>query len=404
MWRRPLTDGEAGKLVALFTTTAAQAGGAEAGFRNVVRGLFMSPSFLFRVELGSTQQAGAVTALTDYELASQLSYMLWDSAPDATLTDLAARGKLRDPATLAAQAARMLAVAAKAPRAMSSFLLQWLRIDDLAQRPKDATVFPLWSAQVAADLIDETRTLLGSVVFDAGGDRSLRTLLVGRDGYVNARTAPIYGVSKPAGTGLVKTALPAERRGLLTTAAFLAGHGNSAGTALVDRGKFLREQVLCSPLPPPIAANAKLAPAIANATNLTGRERFTMHSVDPACAVCHRLFDGLGFALESYDGIGKYRSTDKGKPIDASGTLPLPSGPELSFGTFVDLVDQLAGKPDAFACFASQYLGYASGRGADQIDDCERQQIADAFARSGYRLDALVQAVVASPGFTTRKN
>jgi hypothetical protein len=116
------------------------------------------------------------------------------------------------------------------------------------------------------------------------------------------------------------------------------------------------------------------------------------------------MFDGLGFALERYDGIGKYRTTDKGKTIDPSGVLPLPSGADVSFTNFVDLVEQLARTPDVNGCFAAQYLGYVSGKLLDQIDDCERGTVMDAFVAGGSRLDALVLAVVRSPSFTSRKN
>lgn len=405
MWRRPLSDAEIGKLTALFTTTAVEAGGPEAALKIVVQAFFMSPNFLMRTELGGSQQRGTVTTLTDHELASQLSYMLWDTAPDTALLDLAAQGRLHEQNVLLAQATRMLAVAHKAPKAMHSFFMQWLRIDGLAAQPKDRTVFPLYLPEVPSDLLDETRLLLNSVIFDAGGDRSLRTLLTASYSFVNARTTPIYGLPKQGGATLVKAQLnPDERRGLFTLPAFLAGHAGHASTALVGRGRFIREEVLCADLPAPDPNAAVFAPQLANANNLTGREKFKMHSVAPACAACHRLFDGLGFALETYDGIGKYRSTDKGKRIDPSGSLPLPSGIEVTFTSFVDLVDSLAKAPEVYSCFSTQYLAYAVGKAAGQIDDCEKQRVADEFARSGYRMDALALAVVRSPSFMARQN
>jgi len=126
------------------------------------------------------------------------------------------------------------------------------------------------------------------------------------------------------------------------------------------------------------------------------------HAKNPACSSCHALFDSIGFALENYDAAGQYRTKDKGKMIDPSGVLPLPNGSEVRFANFVDLIDQLAKGPDAYACFASQYLQYASGR--LKLDDCERAEIARVFAASGYRLDELALAIVTSPRFVTRRN
>jgi len=179
MWRRPLVDTETAKLNTLFTTTSTMAGGPEAGLRNVVKALFMSPNFLYRTEVGDNQAAGAVTTLTSYELASSLSYMLWDSPPDDALLALAAQNRLRDPAALTAQAKRLLAVADKAPTALHSFLQQYLSIEGLPDAKKDP-VYGMFDAQTAADLMEENRLFLNSVMFDQGGDRSFKTLLYER--------------------------------------------------------------------------------------------------------------------------------------------------------------------------------------------------------------------------------
>jgi hypothetical protein len=404
MWRRPLNDAEVGKLSALYTTTAAMAGGAEAGLRNVVQGFFMSPNFLFRTEVGVSQQAGAVTALNDYELASALSYMILDGPPDAPLMTLASQGKLRDKATLLNEAKRLLTSSPKAPVAMHSFLQQWLQIEDLLTTDKDAMVYTIYNPQVAADLMDETRLLLNSVVFDQGGDRSFKTLLTAPFGFINARTAPVYGMSNVTGTALTRTMLNADqRRGILTSAAFLAAHADGDDTATVSRGRYFREEVLCDHVPPPDPKDAMFDPTKVT-DDMTNRERLTAHAVNPSCKVCHQLFDGLGFSMENYDPIGRFRTTDKNKTIDPTGTVPLTSGTTLNFKNYVDLIDQLSKTPDIYTCFSTQYFSYATGRLPAQINECERKLVTDDFVKSGYKVDSLVLSVVNSPSFMARKN
>ena len=139
--------------------------------------------------------------------------------------------------------------------------------------------------------------------------------------------------------------------------------------------------------------------------DMTGREKFVHTRRVPVCASCHLLFDGLGFAMESYDAIGRFRTTDKGKPLDPSGSVPLPSdGTLLEFDNFVDLVDKLSKTKDLYSCFSSQYLTYATGRRLSEVKECERQLVADEFEKSGYKLDALILSVINTPSFMARKN
>jgi hypothetical protein len=397
-WRRPLTDVEIGKLDKLYRAAAAVS--PEEGLKMVVKGLLLSANFLFRTELGSDPKAGATTTLTDVELASALSYTFWDAPPDATLMDLAVTGKLHEPAILRAQAQRLFTTSTRAPGALFSFMQQWLETEDLTTEPKDNMVFPAFTPQVARDLEEETRRFVTGVVFDAGGDRSLRTLLTASYGYVSAGSAPLYGATA-AGMGLTRTELDkTQRRGIFTQAGFLAAHAEPINTSVVGRGRYLREQVLCAPVPPP-PGDFKFDEKVIT-DDMTAREKFAVHSKNPACASCHALFDVIGFALESYDAVGQFRTKDKGKPIDPSGVLPLPNGGEIRFTSFVDMLDQIAAGPDAYGCFASQYLQYLSGK--VRLDDCEREEITRAFAASGYRLDELAMAIVTSPRFVTRRN
>ena len=397
-WRRPISDDERGKLKKLYTTAAGDVG-PEEGFKTLVTGLVLSANFLFRTELGADPGA-ATTKLTDLELASSLSYMLWDGPPDAELMDLAQQGALHQPEALAKQARRLYETA-RAPEALFSFVQQWLEIDDFKDKPKDMLTFPTFTAEVAQDLEDETRMFVKGVFFDPTGDKSFSTLLTAPYGYLSTRTAKLYGVDGAAGTTLAKADLdPTQRRGILTQATFLADHAEPINTSVVARGRFVREEVLCADVPPPPAEfkfNEKVI-----TEDMTAREKFTEHSKNPACKACHSLFDGIGFALENYDAVGHWRTTEKGKMIDPTGALDLPSGGKLEFKSFVDMIDQLGKGTDAYDCFAAQFLQYVSGR--VKLDDCERANAARAFAESGYKLDALVMAIVTSPSFSTRSN
>jgi hypothetical protein len=398
-WRRPLTSVEIAKYKNLFSTIA-PANGPDVAFKSVVQALLLSPNFLFRTELGDGAGAGGTTKLTDHELASALSYMLVDGPPDAALMDLAATGRLHDPATLGAEAKRLLA-GASAKKSVGSFFRQWLQFDSLPDMTKDASLFPTYTPELVADLMAESQAFIEGVLFDPAADHSVKTLLTAKHSYVNSRTAALYGV-QAGGTALVKTDLPdGQRRGLLTEPAFFAAASDSAETNLPARGRIVREQALCATVAPPPAAfefdETKVTP------DMTNREKFITHTTNPACAGCHTLFDGIGFAMEQYDPIGRFRTTDKMKTIDATGELPLPTR-TLKFKSYVDFLDQVAQLPETYACVASQYTAYATGRAPSAIASCEGDAIAEAFKRGDYRLETLVSAIVTSPNFALRRN
>jgi hypothetical protein len=399
-WRRPLTAPEITRYTTLYGKISA-GNTPEVAFKGVVQALLLSPNFVFRTELGGGGAAGTTTALTDHELASSLSYMLHDGPPDAMLTALADGGKLRDPATLAAQAKRLLGSGPQAAKIVGSFFRQWLQFDALPTLSKDTGMFPAYNEQLVGDLLGETQALVEGELFNPAGDSNVKTLLTAKYGYVNSRTAPLYGV-QATGTAFVKTPLPAgQRRGLLTSAAFIAAASDADDTNLPARGRIVREQVLCASVPPPPGnfqfEDPKITP------DMTNRERMAVHATNPACAACHAQFDGIGFALEQYDAIGRFRTTDKMKTIDATGMLPLPDR-TLTFSNYVDFIDQVAELPDTYQCLAFQYDSFATGRAANEIPQCERDAISKAFAGSGYKLDALVSAIVTSPNFAMRRN
>jgi hypothetical protein len=397
-WRRPLTEAETAKYSTLYTTVT-QSNTPEVAFKGVVQALMLSPNFIFRTELGENAQAG-VARLTEWELASAISYMLTDGPPDATLMELATNGALHDPAMLAAQSRRLLGGVAPAAKTMGSFFRQWLQFDDLSAN-KDVTLFPMYTPEVVTDLMGENQALIENVLFGAAGDHSVKTLMTATYAYVNSRTAPLYGV-QASGAALVKTDLPAaQRRGVLTEAAFIAAASDSDDTNLPARGRIVREQALCETVAPPAGNftldDPKFTP------DMTNREKFNAHTTNPSCAACHSLFDGIGFALEQYDAIGRFRTMDKKKTIDATGTLPLGND-MLSFSSYVDFVDQITKRPETYQCVAAQYAAFATGRAAAGLSQCESDMIAKAFMGDGYRLETLVSAIVTSPNFALRRN
>jgi hypothetical protein len=402
MWRRPLSAPELASLTTLFNVTVPQGGPATA-VASVVQALFLSPNFLHRTELGTTTEPGTVSPLTHYELASALSYLIWDSGPDAELMTLAREAKLRDRTLLLAQARRMFELRDKSEPAMNDFLAQWLYLETLSSTTKNTSDFPMATPEVAQDLNQELRLFVNSVLFDPRGDRNLRTLLTATYSFVNERTAPLYGIAGVSGPAMVRRDLdPAQRRGIASMLPFLWGHSHSEDTNLVGRGAYFRGEFLCDrvPLPEGGVPAGNFAPP-----NSTGRQRLTIHAT-AACAGCHALFDGIGFALENYDAVGQYRTTEYGQTIDPSGSLPLPSqGDEpIDFVNFVDMVDQLAEKPDIYGCFAQQFAAYASGRDIPELDPCEKSALVERFSGANHKIDELVMSVIGSSSFMDRKN
>jgi hypothetical protein len=267
--------------------------------------------------------------------------------------------------------------------------------------------YPVYNKMVAADLLEESRLFLNSVVFDTGGDKSFKTLFTANYGFVNSRTAPLYDpMATSTSATLVKTTFtkPAQRRGLLTLGAFMAAHADGDDTGLVSRGRYFREEILCEHVPPPDPKDAVFDPQKIT-PDMTNRERLAAHTTSPACFACHQLFDGLGFAMENYDPVGQWRDKEKGKTIDPTGMIPLPSdGTPLMFKNFVELVEKLAETKDLYSCFSSQYLSYATGRAVTEVSSCERKLVTDDFVKSNYKIDTLVMSVVGSPSFMARKN
>jgi Protein of unknown function (DUF1592)/Protein of unknown function (DUF1588)/Protein of unknown function (DUF1595)/Protein of unknown function (DUF1587)/Protein of unknown function (DUF1585) len=319
-WRRPLTDEEANRYVALARDAGTALGDFWKGLGYVLSGLLQSPHFLYRVEIGRPVAGAGHRAFDDWELASRLSFFLWNSTPDDALLDAAQAGRLtRGDGGLRAEAVRLIE-SPRARPATRTFFHELLRLDgadDLEQSPAN---FPQVTATLGPSMREETLRFLEEIVLSPAGD--FRQALDLDATYVNAELARLYGLPAPAGGNFQRASLPADglRRGLLGQAAFLALNAHETTTSPTRRGKFVRESVLCHEIPaPPPDVDASLPPEPPGNAR-TMRERLAAHDA-PTCNACHRQMDPIGLAYENFDAIGKFRQTDGGRPIDVSGEL-----------------------------------------------------------------------------------
>jgi hypothetical protein len=360
-----------------------------------LKGVLISPHFLFLVE--PEPDAAGVYRLGHHQLAARLSYFLWASMPDEELSRLADEGKLHDEQVLREQVRRMLAD----PKAMGfaeSFAVQWLGIDTLGTtvRP-DAERFPEFDDQLAADMREEAVRLVGAVLTE---DRSLLELVDGDYAFVNARLAAHYGLPPVDGEDIQRVELADRvRGGVLGLGAVLTNTSFPMRTSPVLRGKWVLAELLGSPVPPPPPNAGELPEDDQQADGLSLRERLEQHRTKPECASCHQRMDPLGFGLENFDAIGRWRTEQAGRPVDASGTLP--SGEK--FASPAELKDVLMARKDQIVRnITRKMLGYALGRGLNRFDECVINETMKALAASDYRSGVLIEQVVLSYPFQHR--
>jgi hypothetical protein len=394
-YRRPLTADEVTRLLSLYDT-ARTASDEQTGVRGVVAAVLASPNFLFRPEFGTTGStiAGAQRS-TPFELAGRLSSLLWASVPDDTLLDAAKNGTLATREQVATQARRMLADP-KARVAIAAFYDQWLGLAALDATTKDAAVYPAFDDGLRNAMREETRRFVANVLWD--GDAKLSTLLTATYSFVNAPLAALYGVKGPsdAATYARVTLDPQQRAGVLTQASMLAAFARPDESSPVKRGKWVRVRMLCQDLPDPPANVPQLPPLEANVSN---RERFAMHTNNPACSGCHHLIDGLGFGLERYDGIGRIRTMSQGVAINSSGQVTDTLDIDGAFNGGPELAARLAGSAQVLDCAPTQWLRYAMGRREGADDACSLKAVRDAFVASNGNLRDLMVALTQTDAF-----
>jgi hypothetical protein len=399
-YRRPLAAAEVTRHLALFS--AARAGATFArGIEVLVGAMLQSPGFLYRLELGLPGAAGegdraGLVRLGPYEIASRLSYLLWASMPDDRLFAAAAAGKLGTPAEVAEMARSMLDDP-RARRAVSEFYRQWLGAAAIEGVAKDPAIYPDWGEPLRAAMAAELPAFVEHVLW--GADGRLATLLAAPVTVATAPVARIYGVEAAGGRPV---ALDGTRRaGVLTQPGILAVHALPNQSSPVQRGKFVREQLLCQEAPP-APPDLDVTPPEVDPRKPT-RERFAQHTKDEACASCHRLMDPLGFGFEHFDGVGRYRATDGGRPVDASGTIVNAGAIDGPFRGAPELAKKLAASPVVGACVATQWYRFAFGRLETPGDACALRGLHAAFEAARYDLRELLLALTAAETFLYRR-
>jgi hypothetical protein len=392
-WRRPLTPAEVDALDAIYTN-ASKSFDVATSVQTLLQAMLMSPNFLYRVEHG-VPTAGAPTApLTSWEVASRLSYFLLGSMPDDALFAAATADALRTPEQVAAQARRLLAATNGAVTdRVAQFFTEWLHLVNVASMQKDTKAFPAFTPTLGAAMLLETQSFVVRTIFAGPGD--LKTLLTAPYTYVPAEVAPLYGAATPAADGKLMLD-PKQRAGLLTQPAVLATFAKADETDPVHRGKFVFESVLCGSVPPP-PANINITPP-ALTPNTTARQRFAEHDASAACAACHTFMDPIGLAFENYDGIGRWRDSEGGQAIDASGNL---KGTDVDgpFVGAVELAQKLAASPQVAACAVRQLFRFTFGRFETDEDRPTLDHLAASFQTSKQSLVELLVAATQVPAF-----
>lgn len=397
-YRRPVKKEEIARLMTLYKR-AEQAGEPfEKCIQYVLKAVLVSPHFLFRIEIDERKDdPNFVHAVNDYELASRLSYFLWSTMPDDELFRLAANKTLHEKDVLIAQTRRML----KDPKATSltdNFASQWLQLRTLDTLSPDRQTYPTYDSALKNAMVRETELYFEHILKE---DRSVLEFLDSDYTFVNGRLARHYGIEGVKGPEFQKVKLTDKNRGgIFGQASFLTLTSNPTRTSPVKRGKWILENILGTPPPPPDPDAGMLEESKEVTLKGTLRQRMEQHRANPNCAVCHQKMDPLGFGLENFDGVGSWRTMDGKFPIDSSGDLP--GG--LTFKGPRELRNILLGKADLFRrCLSEKMLTFAIGRGLEYYDKCALDDISKNLAANEDRFSALVIGIVQSEPFLKRK-
>lgn len=400
-FRRPLSADEQQRLRAVFTAESA-AEGFPRGIQTTLEVMLQSPQFLYREELGDPKAMpapGSATPLTDYEIASQLSFLLTGSLPDDTLWLAVEQGRFKAAADYKREATRLLQ-SPSARGALRAFLHKWLATDRLANLSKDPAFYPRFNPAMAASMAGELDRYYDSVAWDTTRAGSLRELFQSSRSYADKTLGGLYGVPV-AGAGFEEVALdPALRKGVLSRAGYLAVHAATDSSGPVSRGVFLLHSLLCAPpaqpppnVPPVVPAGDPMS------KNLTTRQRFEKHVANPFCASCHKQIDGVGFGFEQFDGIGAHRTTENGQPVDSRGTLIGGGDIDGEYEGVAALSGKLAGSGRLADCYVRQAYRYAMGQ--IEPDGEDLRSLSNEFSTDARMTDVLM-AVIGSPLFAAR--
>ena len=391
LWRRPLSDAELTVVTDLAVHAGETLGSFDAGLQYGIAALLMSPHFLYRVELGDGPDAPA-DGYDDWEMASRLSFFLWNTTPDADLLDAAGQGLLTDTDTLAEVVDGMLADE-RTRSGVAALFTEMLHLDELDSLTKDPTVFTYMSDELGPSARTETLTVIDRHVFD--DDAPYPGLFTTRRTWVDRTLAALYDVPAPTPDGFGEIELPADggRRGILGHASFLALQAHASSTSVTRRGIFVRELLLCTVIPePPANANTAIPEVAEDARTM--RERIAVHLEDPTCAGCHQITDPLGLGFENFDGLGRWRTTENDAMIDPSG--------DLDGEWFADAWEAgavVARHRNLGACLTETFLQYATGNRSEDLDGALVDWHTEGFAAADHRVHWLLRDVALSPTF-----
>jgi cytochrome c553 len=397
-FRRPVDAAEIDKFLQLYDRAAERNDPYEERIKLMLKAVLVSPHFLFKIEQRHGDEV--IRPLRQHELATRLSFFLWSTMPDDELTRIADEGKLQDPTVLAGQVDRML----DDPRSRAfanSFIGQWLGTQDVGGRvaPTVSEVQHFYTPDVAADLREEPVLLFHDLLAE---NRSLLDLIDGNYSFLNERLVRFYELTSQLphvqGNSFQRVEWPDRRRGgVLGLGAVLAVTSHFKQTSPVLRGAWILETLLGTPVPSPPPDVPPLETAAAKTRKLTMRQQLMEHRANPACSACHNLMDPIGFGLENFDWLGRWRDAeDGGQPLDTAGTMP--SGERFNGPTELRQV-LLNRKEEFLRHLTGKVLGYALGRSLHDADQCTIQRIADKLEKEGYRARTLVREVVLSAQF-----
>lgn len=395
-YRRPIAREDLREPMRFFKA-GREAGGYELGIEQALASILVNPNFLFKLEPTPSDVApGQTYSIGDLELASRLSFFLWSSLPDETLLELAEAGTLHQPPVLSAQVERMLRDE-RAQNLVDNFAEQWLYLRNLESITPDLRLFPDFDDNLRQAFRQETKLLFESVMRE---DRSVLDLLRSDYTFLNERLAKHYGIPNIYGSRFRRVELPADshRGGLLRHGSILTVTSYATRTSPVIRGQWVLKNMVGSPPPPPPPDVPALKDNTVSA-GLSMRARLAEHRAQAACAVCHNIIDPVGFALENYDAVGRWRDREDGQPVDARGGL----AGSAEFVGVEGLEKALLERPELFASTMTEKLiTFALGRGIDDQDAPAVRRIVSQARSQDYRFSAVIQGIVSSPLFQMR--
>lgn len=394
-YRRPLEDAEVSQLLDVAQVASDELGSVQEGLRWATIAMFSSPQFIYRPELGTANEAGGLK-IEGYEMASRLSFLIWNSLPDDLLLDEAAAGQLNTPENVQAAATRMLEEA-PGRAAVGAFAEDYMRLDRILTQAKDPQLYPEYGEALQNGMIEDMLRVWEIITLEE--DESALNLFSTTKVVANAELAQLYGLDA---SGLDSNTfkefdLPEDstRRGILSKSGFLSQFANQKEGSPTLRGKFMREVIMCTIVrPPPAGVVLDLVDPPADMP-MTKRQRLAQHNQSPACANCHGSMDPMGLPFENFDAIGKYRTTDRGLPIDASGEFEgVAVADSVQLGQVMSESDLVAN------CLLRKYYSYAMGHEEREVDEVVIKDLEGQFASTGFRLKQLILDLVATEAFS----